>query len=350
MRRIPPITALVALPVLLAALFAMPSPATAAPSPAPAAAGPNSSFRHVVDLGTLGGPENQSEATAVNDRGEVVGWSTPDTNCTCVHAFRWANGKMTDLMPLLRADDINDHGVIVGLGVTDTGANHAFRWANGKMTDLGTLGGDFSEAGRINNRGQIIGVSTTADGEYHSFLWANGKMTDLAPLYANDINDRGQIVGEYTPPGASDSHAFLYELRGGKLTDLGTGIGSGSVATTVNQRGQVVGYVIVFTRFDTNSAFLWSKGHMTGIEPTGVDGSSAQGINDHGMVVGWLDVPSVGARGFVWRNGTATTLGVLTTGGSFGGNATAINNHGVVVGSSGIHTDTYDTYHAVLWR
>ncbi len=89
---------------------------------------------------------------------------------------------------------------------------------------------------------------------------------------------------------------------------------------------------------------------MTDIEPMGGDGSQALGINDHGTVVGWVAVPSVGSRGFVWRNGTATILSVLTAGGSFGGGATDINNHGVVVGSSGVHTATYDSYHAVLWR
>ncbi len=199
MRRIPPITALAALTLLLAALFAMPAAATAATA-TPAVA---DSHRHIVDLGTLGGPENQSEATAINDRGEVVGWSTPNTNCTCTHAFLWRHGKLTDLTPLVRADDINDHGVIVGVGVTASGAYHAFRWAHGKATDLGTLGGDFSEAGRIDNRGQILGTSTTADGQYHSFLWADGQMTDLAPLGAADINDRGQIVGEYRPLAAT---------------------------------------------------------------------------------------------------------------------------------------------------
>jgi probable HAF family extracellular repeat protein len=338
MRRIPPITALAALTLLLAALFAMPAAATAA------SAGPGS-HRHVVDLGTLGGPENQSEATAVNDHGEVVGWSTPDTNCTCVHAFLWRHGKMTDLMPLLRANDINDHGVIVGVGVTDTGADHAFRWAHGKATDLGTLGGDSSEATAINNHGQIVGTSTTADGQYHSFLWANGQMTDLAPLGASDINDHGQIVGGYRPPGADNPHAFLYQLRNGKLTDLGTLYGWLSEATAVNQRGQVVGYVGVPTLVGANSAFLWSKGHMTDLGTMGGDGSQALGINDHGTVVGWA-----GSRGFVWRNGTMTALSVLTAGGSFGGSANDINNHGVIVGSSGVHTATYDTYHAVLWR
>jgi probable HAF family extracellular repeat protein len=89
----------------------------------------------LIDLGTLGGLE--SEAQAVNDQGQVVGW---------------ADTKRTD------SDDCP--------------VGHAFVWENGKMTDLGTLpGGKESEAVAINNKGQIIGWSDTRSGEQHAVLW-----------------------------------------------------------------------------------------------------------------------------------------------------------------------------------
>ena len=70
------------------------------------------------DLGTLGGKE--SAATAVNERGQVIGEST-----------------------------------------TAGGATHAFLWQDGKMRDLGTLGGQSSSPTAINDVGQVVGASDT---------------------------------------------------------------------------------------------------------------------------------------------------------------------------------------------
>lgn len=339
MRRVPIIVAGAVLAVLFAALSAPPSFAEV-----PSAT--TSPHRRILDLGTLGGPQNQSEANAVNARGEVVGWSTLDDGGS--HGFVWRRGRMVDLAPLTSANDINDHGVVAGGGVTAAGESHALLWARGKVTDLGTLGGNFSQALGINNHGQVVGLSMTAAGEPHAFVWAHGQMTDLAPLVtANDINDHGQVVGSYRPAGQDDPHAYLYQLGSGRRRDLGTLYGWLSEARAVNQRGQVVGYVGVRTLFGANSAFVWSKGHMTDLGTRGGDYSQALGVNDRGTVVGVVDVPSAGARGFVWRGGVMTTLEVLTEGGMFGGIANDVSNRGVIVGSSGVGSETY---HAVLWR
>src|SRR5262249_29763102 len=48
----------------------------------------------ITDLGTLGGTE--AIAQAINDQGEVVGWSNP-ANSGGFHAFHYGGGTMTDL-------------------------------------------------------------------------------------------------------------------------------------------------------------------------------------------------------------------------------------------------------------
>src|SRR3954447_6795899 len=72
------------------------------------------------DLGTLGGGTS-SGAWAINNRGQVVGYSST-TSDRALHAFIYSNGQMTDLnglidpaleLTLIWATDINDSGQIV---------------------------------------------------------------------------------------------------------------------------------------------------------------------------------------------------------------------------------------------
>jgi probable HAF family extracellular repeat protein len=127
-------------------------------------------------LGTLSGKEGSSVALAINDRGDVVGYSyTADLS---VHATLWSNGATIDLGTLpggtiSEATGINNRGDIVGWSTYGgTGYSHAFLWTNGIMIDLGTLGGTTSQANGINNRGDIVGWSyTTGNVNYEATVW-----------------------------------------------------------------------------------------------------------------------------------------------------------------------------------
>jgi probable HAF family extracellular repeat protein len=77
-------------------------------------------------IGTLGG--TLSTALGINDKGQVVGWSTIGGTSGLSHAFLYQNGTMTDLNSLLPpafsgvtlfgATSINDLGQIVAFGGT----------------------------------------------------------------------------------------------------------------------------------------------------------------------------------------------------------------------------------------
>src|SRR5438552_18625356 len=96
----------------------------------------------MIDPGTLGG--RAATPFAVNDSGQVVGWSNP-TGDFRFHAFSWTPaGGMVDLGTLGGSDSIapavNAGGQVVG-GVSCP-RNRAFSWTPAAATiDLGTPGG-----------------------------------------------------------------------------------------------------------------------------------------------------------------------------------------------------------------
>lgn len=169
------------------------------------------------------GQDPDSAATAINDRGDVAGISGICQNAvgalSAMHMILWKNGVPTSLgtlggsawnTPMM----LNDRDEVVGFSDRsgdNNGSNfnaHAFLWKDGVLTDLGTLAGDaVSYAYSINNRGLIVGQSCTSGcASSRAFLYQNGVMYDLNTLldsssagydliFANDINDEGEITG-----------------------------------------------------------------------------------------------------------------------------------------------------------
>lgn len=182
--------------------------------------------RAMQDLGVLGGGYGHSEARAVNDSGQVAGWSE----------------------------------IVLGLEPFPRQPNdiHAFLRADGTMQDLGTLGGNFSCAFGLNAAGTVVGVAATADGRLHAFVRTDGAMRDLGSFVrknsaAHAINTAGDIVGTAWDDAAdgriTEQCAFVY--RDGKLQDLNLLAGSAALsgaglrvlvrALGLNDRGQIVG-------------------------------------------------------------------------------------------------------------
>jgi probable HAF family extracellular repeat protein len=180
--------------------------------------------------------DTTSAATAINDRGQVVGISgicdRSVGRFSARHAVLWDRGNVTNLGDLggvawNTSMSINDRGDITGFANTSTGTAggfhaHAFLWTKKDgIRDLGTLPGHaISEGLGINSRGQVVGMSCTAGfAVCHAFLWDDGVMTDLnSPdvtnyngtlVFANDINDEGEIAGGAFDNGSSTNVAFV---------------------------------------------------------------------------------------------------------------------------------------------
>jgi probable HAF family extracellular repeat protein len=106
--------------------------------------------------------------------------------------------------------DLNDQGTIVGVSMTEPGAEgvrkaQAVLWQDGEPIELGTPGEEYfySEARAINNQGVVVGLARTVNGT-SGFIWAEGEMvllndllddeSDLNIIAATDITDNGEIV------------------------------------------------------------------------------------------------------------------------------------------------------------
>jgi probable HAF family extracellular repeat protein len=247
----------------------------------------------IANLGSFGG---QTNPTAINNAGQVVGYSLLGQLVS--HPFLYSAGSLTDLGTLggidSAANAINSSGQIVGTSeLAGSQVVHAFLYSEGTLTDLGTLGGPLrdalSDARGINASGQIVGVAqTAADSPLHGFLYSAGTMMDVGLVQPSAINDSGQIAGSFVFSGSPQTgvvtHAFLDSA--GVFMDLGSLGGQYTYTTGINNAGEVVGTSYLPGASNWH-AFLYSAGTMKDLGTlNGGPFSEALGINNSGQIVG----------------------------------------------------------------
>jgi len=235
----------------------------------------------MLALPTLGG--NNGQASAINNRGQIVGFAedgTVDSSCPANKPNNrtelpvlWENGKAkakalpTGSDPGGNALWINDKGQIVGFTGPCGATNHAVVWDNDNVNTLPD-NGTGAEAFGNNNEGQIVGTVGSADNTTQTgALWQNDTLTALGLLPGNfggistGINHKGQVVGSNWDSNFNWSHAFIWQNR--VMTDLNALFPASSnlfavMANKINERGQISGMAIVLSGPDAGNihAFL----------------------------------------------------------------------------------------------
>ena len=261
------------------------------------------------------------------------------------------SGSVTDLGALPGTNNsipvwISETGLIAGLSqnglidpLFDFPEFRAVLWnLDRSLIDLGTFGGTNSSAYSVNSRGQVVGVASNTTEEN----------PDFAQFISIDF------------PSATQVRAFRWQ--NGSMQDLGTLGGNDASATTVNERGQIVG--VSYTNTTPNETtgvptmhpFVWENGAMRDLGSLGgtlaMPGSftfsgGSRVLNDIGEMAGtsMLDGDEV-LHAFVWSNGSITDLGTL---GGRTSEALAINNKGQVVGRARL-SDAPVVRHPFIWQ
>jgi probable HAF family extracellular repeat protein len=289
----------------------------------------------IIDLGTLGG--DTSVATAINDRGHVVGYSATEDGQT--RAFIYYNGRMRNVgspRGESRALDISNRGHVGGYFLNNSGSARGFVWRRTEgftvMEDLVRKGTRNSHVYAVEKNGDAYGQSSNrpvvwreadpralssrpgavfnvSDGRMPVGTLQDEPMNFRPPLKLDDANDgralgvnnNREIVGWQSVGG--DRQAVLWKLSASREFVLDTEVIGGladnpgtdaefSIANAINDEGIAVGSSLTAADSEGRHAFVWQNGEISDLnalleeEDDGWLLVSANDINDRGQIVG----------------------------------------------------------------
>ncbi|MBL8960034.1 MAG: PKD domain-containing protein [Gemmatimonadetes bacterium] len=291
-----------------------------------------------LDPGALFGTCATLQPTAINQGSIVTGYGfTGGAEGTA--GFRWENGTLTRLLPLPGtvgnyARDINDVGVIVGMGQLPATLTEPARWAlgtwtNGVPTLLNTdfVGAVDVYATAINNSGTVLASAALPGSVTWTpiVVWVGGGVVLPGDFYATDIDDAGRVMGAYQGRPAIWQNGVITELfPSPAYTVTGSayafaGGSSGRVGVWANNIVQSSPFVVY------GGGIVWSGGTPLHQVPLASCVDQAFflecGMNNSGAIAGWDNSNPTG--GTLWP-APANQAPTVAIGGPYSGNEGAL--------------------------
>ena len=305
-------------------------------------------YRERVDLPSLS-ESRASYAVAVNDQSVSLVAGLAVNSLGVVKGVTWVadgsssspapivlNGLAADVALASAAYGVNLGGVAVGEAEDGTRSRAVYWPADSTnpvpLSMMGMLNDGRSAAFDISNDGWVVGEAEKTAGSFVPVLWkgVDAQPTELAASgAAYFIHEGGWIVGEaagkavYWTVGADEvvSSAIPLPTLSGHTA---------SVAFGVDSMGRIVGES---EGAGGTRAVLWTK-NGSGYQVTDLGPSSAQAINDDGLVAGYGGGADPASRAAVWDDPfDHPTRTVQVVGDEDSSQAYGINRAGMVVGT-----------------
>jgi probable HAF family extracellular repeat protein len=241
--------------------------------------------------------------------------------------------QVIDLAPLSGATDCQANAIsgshhAAGYSVFwsgGVGTARATFWHDGAADDLGS-----GEASAINSSDLIVGFVLQSNGTPHATLWDHGLVTDLGLLtgfdssLATGINDSGEVVGiAYSFANPNNEVGFKWNSQTGMQAIDGAATASG-----INNNGDIAGMTQ-----NLQAAIFTASGTITLLGTLG-DFSLAGAVNNQGHAVGYSPLVAGGHVDAFFYNGTMQDLGTLQAGSNT--LAVSVNDNDLVIGVSNL--------------
>ena len=163
----------------------------------------------------------------------------------------------------------------------------------------------------INDSGTTVGFYADAAGDNFGFVLKQGIWTAVINPNTTGtvnqllgLNNKGVAVGFYTDA-KGNAHAYKFNFHTDVFSPIDIPGATSATATGINASDDVSGF---YTKAGVTYGFLLKGGVVTSFSAGGSSNTMAFGINNSDVIVGsWAGKGTV-VHGFIWANGSATTL------------------------------------------
>lgn len=200
-----------------------------------------------------------NQLLGLNNRGQAAGYFQDAQGQNHAYVRESHGAFVVPPIPNSQATGINDRGVVIGFTQPTTTTSNGFILRGDSLRLLSYPGSTFTQALGENDEGQIVGTYNDANGTAHGFVYQQGAFQSLdvpgsSATVINGINDQGRLVGFFTDAAgntvgfvATPANARVVTLVAsllGKNEASGDPNGGGTVILALDPRRDTISYSI----------------------------------------------------------------------------------------------------------